>query len=310
VTAAGDLLQLVRPGMLTTVQDLGRRGLGRFGVSPSGAMDPLALRVANRLAGNADGAAALELTGPGAEILFLAEARFALAGGDLGALLDGAPLPAIGAGVARPGQRLHFTARRQGARAVLAVAGGLDVPPVLGSAATDLGGGLGGIGGKPLPRGQRLASRPPAEARPPSAPAALAAMLAAAHADPFLLRFVPDEDPDVPALTAERFRAACLRVSDRSNRTGYRFTGQPLPVAPAPARLSEPLADGTIQLPPDGLPILLMADRNTTGGYPRLGHLAAADRPKAAQLWPGDEVRFLPVSVEEALALASRLPGE
>jgi antagonist of KipI len=295
VTAAAEVLEIVRPGMLTTVQDLGRPGLGRFGVSPSGAMDPLALRVANRLAGNPDGAAALELTGPGAELAFVVDVRFALAGGDLGATLDGTPLAPTGAEEARAGQRLRFSARRWGARALLAVAGGLDVPLVLGSAATDLGSGLGGIGGKALARGQRLARRGPAEvsAPPPGPAAALAAILAAAHADPFQLRYVPDDDP-AAALAAERFAARSLRVSDRSNRTGYRFTGEPLPVAPDPARLSEPLAGGAIQLPPDGLPILLMADRNTTGGYPRLGHLAAADRSRAAQLWPGDEVRFRP----------------
>jgi antagonist of KipI len=299
VSAARDALEVLRPGMLATVQDLGRPGLGRFGVSPSGAMDPLALLVANRLVGNPDGAAALELTGPGAELRFVADLTFALAGGDLGAALDGVPLPALTVGTAAAGQRLTFGARVRGARAVVAVAGGLAVPAVLGSAATDLGAGLGG---KALARGQRLACGGPAPGAAGDL-AAAAAGLAAAYADPFVLRFVLDEDPAVPPTTRADFCARAFILSTRSNRTGYRFEGAPLACAADPERLSEPTAPGAIQLPPDGLPILLMADRNTTGGYPRLGHLATVDRPKAAQLWPGDEVTFHAIGREEAIVL-------
>ncbi len=107
----------------------------------------------------------------------------------------------------------------------------------------------------------------------------------------------------MPAAAAETFTRATFRVSARSGRTGYRFEGDPLPARPDPERLSEPTAPGAIQLPPDGFPILLMADRNTIGGYPILGHLATADRPRAAQLWPGDAVRFQPITLPEALHL-------
>ena len=115
-----------------------------------------------------------------------------------------------------------------------------------------------------------------------------------------MLRFVPEADPAVPVETAAIFASASFEVSDRSNRTGYRLSGPTLVVAPAGDRLSEPLAPGALQLPPDGQPILLMADRQTIGGYPRLGHLIGADRPRAAQLWPGDAIRFLPVTLAEA----------
>jgi biotin-dependent carboxylase-like uncharacterized protein len=291
------MLEIVRPGLLLTVQDLGRPGLGRFGVSPAGAMDPLALRVANRLVGNADGAPALELTGPGAELLFVAETTFALAGGDLGAELVGQPIAAGRAHQAAAGATLRFPKRVRGARAVLAVAGGIEAPLVLGSASADLDAGLGG--GR-LARGQRLAAGPRSAPRP-------APRIAFAYEDPFRLRYLPAADPAIPAETAGQFAEVDYRISDRSNRTGYRLIGPILAVAAAPDRLSAPVAPGTIQLPPDGQPILLMADRQTIGGYPVLGHLIAADRPKAAQLWPGDQVRFVPVSLEEAQQAAALL---
>lgn len=291
----GALIEILRPGLLATVQDLGRPGLGRFGVSPSGAMDPLALRLANRLAGNPEGAPALELTGPGAEVRFLRATTFAIGGADLGATVDG-----VGVSPWRPiavpaGARLALPGRVRGARAVLAVRGGLAVPAVLGSAATDLDAGLGP--GR-LARGSRLADGDLAALPPPASDAVRA--LLGAYDDPFTLRFVPQDDPALDFDARRAFAASPYSVSERSNRTGYRLRGPALPARPDPERLSEPLAAGAIQLPPDGAPILLMADRQTTGGYPRLGHLAAADRPKAAQLWPGDVVRFVPVTVDEA----------
>jgi antagonist of KipI len=290
------MIEVVRPGLLATVQDLGRRGLGRFGVSPAGAMDPLALRVANRLAGNDDGAAALEITGPGAELRFVDEAVWAAAGADLGASLDGRPAAIDRTQHAPAGALLAFSRRVRGARAILAVSGGIEVSPLLGSASADLDAGLGGR----LTRGQRLTVGRASAPRP-------APSVAFAYADPFTLRFVPSDDPAVSAGTVEQLTRAPFRVSDRSNRTGYRLAGDPLPVATAADRLSAPVAPGAIQLPPDGQPILLMADRQTIGGYPLLGHLIAADRPKAAQLWPGDEVHFAVVSLEQAHALARGL---
>jgi 5-oxoprolinase (ATP-hydrolysing) subunit C len=306
-TATATTIEVVRPGVLATVQDLGRPGLGRFGVSPSGAMDPLALRMANRLLGNPAGAPALELTGPGAELRFLHDAPYALAGADLGATLDGAPAPLHQAARAPAGAVLRFARRARGARATLALAGGIEVAPVLGSAATDLDAGLGGGA---LGRGARLAAGaadPPAVSSPwrPSP-----ALLALAYDDPFLLRYLPHADPALGGGAAAVFASASWKVTERSNRTGYRLAGPaPLPLSAGRAadRLSEPLAPGTLQVPPDGQPIMLMADRQTVGGYPILGHLAAADRTRAAQLWPGDMVRFRAVSLDEAHAAARAL---
>jgi biotin-dependent carboxylase-like uncharacterized protein len=306
---AAPVLEVVRPGLATTVQDLGRPGYGRFGVSVSGAMDHLAHRLANHLVGNAGTAAALELTGAGCELLFIGAVRFALAGADLDAALDGQPLSTPAVVDAAPGSRLQLRQRRAGARAALALAGGLDVPLVLGSAATDTGAALGGLDGRPLRAGQRLAVFPARAPVPPlPSPDALAALaaalpLAAAPGDA-VLRIVLEEDPAVTPAARALLAGAPFRLSSRSGRTGYRFEGQPLPATPDRERLSEPTAPGALQLPPDGLPILLMADRNTVGGYPRLGHLASADRSRAAQLWPGDPVVLQPIALDQAAHLA------
>ncbi len=295
-------LRVHRPGLLTTVQDLGRPGMGRFGVSPSGAMDPLALRVANQLVGNDDGAAALEITAVGPEIEFCERTRFALAGGNLSATLDGEPVAGWRSHVADAGQRLAFGARRHGARCYLAVAGGIVAPRVFGSAAADLEAGLGV---PPLRAGDVLEMGPshPAAAREAS-PALLRA-----YADPFELRFVADEASEPSPELLATFTAGTYRVSERSNRMGYRLEG-PVLGGTGGERLSEPSPPGTIQAPPGGEPILLMADRPTVGGYRRLGCVIAADLPKAGQLWIGHRVRFCEVSMEAArgaLAEVARL---
>ena len=185
-------LRVHRPGLLTTVQDLGRLGMGRFGVSPSGAMDPLALRVANRLAGNPDGAAALEITAVGPEIEFGERTHFALAGGNLSPTLDGDGIAPWRSYVANAGQRLAFGTRRQGARCYLATAGGIVAPRVFGSAATDIEAGLGV---PPLRAGETIEIGP---SRLGAVREAIPALLRA-YADPFGLRIVTDEAAELSA---------------------------------------------------------------------------------------------------------------
>jgi biotin-dependent carboxylase-like uncharacterized protein len=295
-------LHVHRPGLLTTVQDLGRPGMGRFGVSPSGAMDPLALRVANRLVDNPDGAAALEITAVGPELGFDGRVRFALGGANLSPSLDGEPIAVWRSYLARSGQRLTFGPRRQGARCILAVAGGIAAPRVFGSAAADLEAGLGA---PPLRAGDVLevgkaGEGPAREARP---------ALLAAYADPFTLRFLADQwGEQVPERLAV-FTGGAYRVSRRSNRMGFRLEGA-APPGDDGERLSEPIPPGTIQVPAGGEPILLMADRPTVGGYPRLGCVIAADLPKAGQLWIGHQVRFRAVARDEARAALARLGAQ
>ena len=289
------VLRVRRPGLLTTVQDLGRPGFGRFGVSVSGAMDPLALVVANRLVGNPDGAAALECTAAGPELELLADGRLALAGADLSPTLDGEPVETWRALFAAAGSVLAFGPRRRGARCYVAAAGGLAVAPVFGSAATDLGAGIGGIAGRALRAGDELS----VGAAPAGPERHLHPALLRAWADPFTLRFVPEDGGpcDLAAFTGPTW---C--VSPRSDRTGYRLDGPALPVPAGATMVSEPIAPGTIQLPSDGHPIVLLADRQTIGGYPRLGAVIAADLHKAGQLWLGHEVRFVAVTAAAARA--------
>ncbi|WP_224241183.1 5-oxoprolinase subunit C family protein [Hyalangium gracile] len=291
-------LRVQKPGMFTTIQDLGRPGQGRWGVSPSGAMDPLALTLANLLVGNPAGAAALEVTALGPELLFEREATFALTGAELRATLDGAPVATRQAHRARAGQVLRFGARAHGARAYLAVAGGLgaSAQSFLGSAATDVEAHLGGLGGRPLRAGDVLALAP----QPPFQPRSVHAGWERWYQPPDVVRFIPEPGARLPAEALERFEAARFRISPRSNRMGYRLEGPALPTETGGLQLSEPVAPGTIQLPPDGQPIVLMADRQTTGGYPRLGHVLRADVPKLAQRWLGDPVGFRAVTLEEA----------
>jgi biotin-dependent carboxylase-like uncharacterized protein len=287
-----------RPGLLTTVQDLGRPGLGRFGVSPSGAMDPLALRVANRLVGNPDGAPALEITAIGPELGFECDTTFALAGAHLSPTLGGQPIEVWRSYRAAAGDVLAFGPRRQGARCYLAVAGGFTVTPVLGSTATDLESGLGGIDGKPLHAGQRLIVGA-AHAQPERY---VRVALLRSWSDPFALRFLPNPEAPLGTEILERLCAATFHLSPRSNRMGYRLDGPALAAPTGGDMISEPIPPGTVQLPAGGQPILLMADRQTVGGYPRLGSVIAADLPKAGQLWLGHAVRFVLVSAEEAHA--------
>jgi allophanate hydrolase subunit 2 len=201
-----------------------------------------------------------------------------------------------------PGARLRFPTRRRGARVVVAIDGGFVSSRPLGSAATDLEAGLGGWPGR-LPAGARLHAGPSTQRAPRLPPDALVA-LASVYDGDGPLRFVPS--PDCPRATLDALAGVRLRVSPRSNRSGFRLRpAARVPSWTAASARSTPLAPHAIQLPPDGEPILLMADQQTIGGYPLLGHLAAADAPRAAQLWPGDELTLTPVSLEAARAAVS-----
>lgn len=309
-------IRVLAPGLLTTVQDLGRMGYQHLGVPVSGAMDPFALRVANLLVGNDTGNAALEITLAGPTLRFDTEdALLALAGADLGALLDDRwPVPPWRPVRARCGTTLSFRGGESGCRAYLAVAGGLAVPPVLGSRSTFVRAALGGVEGRalragdvlplgaPPPLSQRIAARirhgdAPAAVtrwgaahsfRPAYSAAPTVRLLAGSHTN--LLT------PDARALLHE----AEFTVSPRSDRMGYRLAGPRLELAAPVEVLSEAVAFGTVQLPPDGQPIVLMADRQPTGGYPRIGEVASVDLPLLAQLRPGDALRFQPVTLAEA----------
>ncbi len=292
------LLEVETGGLLTTVQDLGRAGRQRSGLTPGGVMDPFAACAANLLLGNLRGAATLEITLLGPALRFLAPAQIALCGGDLSAHLDEKQMPLWKTVRVQPGQTLSFGRRRTGARAYLAVAAGLGVPELLGSRSTFLRGKLGGLEGRPLrpgdilPGGAASSRRAVRGLRPQDIPA---------YGLPAVLRVLPGPHRShfSGAGQAALFAASYL-LSPQSDRQGYRLDGPAVERSGTGDILSEPMPLGGIQIPPDGQPILLMADRQTTGGYPLIGVVISADIPRAAQLAPGDAVRFVPVTLAAA----------
>ena len=291
-------LTLRRAGLLTTVQDLGRFGYGRFGVPQAGALDPLALRLANRLVLNPDNTPALEITILGPEVAFGQPTCFSIGGANLSPTLDGKPVQVWESAMAGAGQTLRFGARRQGARCYLAVRGGIQASRIMGSAATDLDSGIGGIDGKPLRSGQVLEIGE----QTPVSPRRLRFPFLRQYSNPFDLRFVPEVGGAFGEPVRMRFEGARYRVSAHSDRMGYRLEGPALPLSIAGDMISEAIPPGTIQIPPDGLPILLMSEGQSVagGGYPRMGYVIRADLPKAAQLLAGHSIRFRKVGLEEA----------
>ena len=292
------LLEIESGGLLTTVHDLGRPGRQRSGLTPGGAMDLFAASVANLLLGNPRGAATLEITLIGPILRFLADTQIALCGGDLSAHLDDTPLPLWKTVRVREGQKLSFGRRRSGARVYLAVSGGFMVPEVLGSRSTFLRGKLGGLEGRPLRPGDTL---PGVAAFVANTGRGLRPQDIPAYEQPAILRVLPSPHRlRFTDIGYAAFFANTYLLSPQSDRQGYRLSGLPVERNEIGDILSEPMPPGGVQVPPDGQPILLMADRQTTGGYPLVGVVASADIPRAAHLAPGDAVRFAPVSLTEA----------
>lgn len=288
------------PGLLTTVQDAGRPGWRRFGVCAAGPLDAPAHAAANRAAGNAPAAAALECTVAGPTLEFVAPVRFAIAGADLGAVLERAdlgawPVPLGSPVLARPGNVLRFAGRRSGCRAYIALQGGIGAALVMGSRATDLQSGFGGFAGRPLRAGDEIALGHEAAA------ASAQVYAPAPHATKVRVRVVLGPQADhFDARSIEQLLSESFRVGATSDRVGCRLEGEPLRHAGPSEILSDGMVPGSIQVPPDGRPIVMLGDGPTTGGYPKIATVVSADLPLVAQLVPGEgELRFEAVSVEE-----------
>ncbi len=322
-------ITVIKPGALSQLQDLGRYGYQRFGVVVGGAMDDWSHRLANALVGNDENEATLEITLTGPTLRFEAAARVAVCGADLSPRVDG-----LGGTHALPhgrpvdiaaGSQLRFGARLAGARTYLAVAGGFDVPLVMGSRSTYLRGGFGGLEGRALRKGDVLrrrestatASTAPGTAKGPleNAASARAALTLSVPPSPLIVpppavapigwvRIVAGRHWDV--FTAESRRQlleATFRIGAQSDRMGYRLAGPTLARARPVELISESVTVGTVQVPPDGQPIILMADRQTTGGYPKIADVAGVDLAALAQMTAPEALRFKLITLAEAQRL-------
>jgi antagonist of KipI len=305
---------VTRAGFLTSVQDLGRTGFREFGVSTSGALDPLALRVANLLVSNDERAAGLEITLGGLQLRFNDERIIAWCGGEFEVEIGSQSLPAGHVAHLQAGDELKFRPPQIGCRAWLAISGGVDVPIVLGSRSTDLRANFGGFDGRALRDGNLvpLGPRPgsPIPATRISSWTAPHDWVSPARPNP-ILRFVRGTDwtrfnpPSrgygvAGASTLQRLTSEPFTVSPDSDRMGVRLSGPELPRADNVDLISEAVAPGTVQVPPSGQPILLLGDCQTIGGYPKIAQVITVDLGIAAQLRAGDRVRFLEVSLGDA----------
>ena len=303
---SGAALKIIQPGMLSTIQDRGRYGYQRFGMPTAGAMDMFALRAANALLGNDDNAACIEATVLGPRIEILADIRIAIAGADLSPRLNGVPMPMWTAVRARKGDILDFGGPADGVRAYIAVSGGINVPQVMGSRATYMKAAIGGIDGKPLRAGDILnadctsAADTDAEDRPAGImPQDAIPQYGSEHVARVVLG---PQDASFTAKGIDTLLSAPYTVSINSDRMGYRLEGEAIEHVDGADVISDGTPLGTIQVPGDGQPIILLADRGTTGGYTKIATIISPDLSKIAQAMPGHTISFKAVTVEEAQA--------
>jgi biotin-dependent carboxylase-like uncharacterized protein len=297
------VIRVGAPGTCSSLQDLGRLGCQALGIGTAGAMDAWAARVANALLDNEPGVPVLEMTLSGAELEVCEPNWFALTGADMQATCDGAPLPSCRPVWVERGSVLRFGAARHGCRAYLAVRSGFCAERVLGSAATDVRARIGGLQGRLLRRGDELACRAAAPAAPKLRRAPWFTIFARPpDVQPTLLLLPGPAWPLLSHEDRERLLGAPCVVGRDCDRMGLRLD-PPLASAAALAPiLSQGVVFGAVQLPPDGRPIVLGADRQTTGGYPLLGVVAGVDHAALAQLRPGDALRFRVGDIDAAQA--------
>ncbi|HTH62443.1 MAG TPA: biotin-dependent carboxyltransferase family protein [Paraburkholderia sp.] len=318
------MIEVVRAGRMTSVQDLGRSGFRHLGVASGGALDALALEVGNRLVGNRPDAAALEMTFGPVVLRFPRATRIAITGTDFGSTLAGKPVWSWWSLPVAAGEELVMQGPKRGMRAYLCVAGGIDVLPVLGSRSTDLGAGFGGLAGRALKDGDRLAVGAPARDRASFAPDAPEFGVKAPVWCNFALIDEPPHrrgrhpgglpwavpvrvlrGPEYDSFTSDAQHALWTDewvVTPNSNRMGYRLSGTALERSTGEDLLSHAVLPGTIQVPPNGQPIVLMGDAQTTGGYPRIGAVIRADLWKLAQVRLNGGIRFVETTAAGARA--------
>jgi antagonist of KipI len=297
-----EIIEVMDGGLHTTVQDLGRYGYQRYGVPVSGAMDVFSLRAANLLLGNSEDAAGLEITLVGPKLKFLSDTAIALCGADLRPRVDGQLVQTWKVLKIKAGSLLSFDGPMAGMRCYMAVPGGIDVPEVMGSRSTYTRSSIGGFKGRTLRPGDRLANID--GANPPSRSSKLPQALIPAFGHQHLLRVVmgPQDEAFTPQGVAS-FLGSTYAISQQSDRVGIRLDGPAIQHVKGGDIISDGAPFGAVQVPGSGRPVVLMADRGTTGGYTKIATVIAVDIGKLAQALPGDKVTFKPVTVDEAQAL-------
>ncbi|GKV54948.1 KipI antagonist [Sporosarcina sp. NCCP-2222] len=314
------MITVRKAGLSDTIQDLGRFGYQKYGVVTSGAMDAFAHRVANLLVGNEETEGTLEMTLVGPCLYFEEHAVIALCGGDMSASIDGKPIPMWKPVFIQKGTELKMGPAIAGCRVYLAVAGGFEVPNVMGSYATYLKAGIGGCEGRVLKKGDRL----PIKARKGQAEQIFSRLVCdkyciqstdwtitsnvrPALADQYEIRVIKGRQYSLFSEESRRlFETEGFAVSSQSDRMGYRLAGPSLHLEEEQELISEAVSFGSIQVPADGNPIILMADRQTTGGYPKIGQVASVDLSLVAQARPGNYLTFREISLDKAQELYLR----
>ncbi|MBT2216068.1 biotin-dependent carboxyltransferase family protein [Virgibacillus dakarensis] len=298
--AGQKILHVHKPGILTTFQDMGRTGYQRFGVPVSGAMDTFALQIANILVGNKRDDACLEVTLIGPELEAYQPVTLVITGADIQPAVNGKRIRIWRSFHMEKGDRLTFGKPQSGVRAYIAVAGGFDVPAVFGSKSTDLNSGFGKI----IEKGEIIYGHYTecckriglsSQSVPTYEKSIEVAVIEGPHTEQFSKQ------------DRQQFFQSSFTVGANSNRMGYRLQADNDAITTASEIWSDAIPFGGIQIPPNGQPIILLADRQTTGGYPRIGTVISSDLPKIAQLPPQGKIRFYPISVEEAQQRAIRM---
>lgn len=314
------MIKIIKPGLLSTIQDNGRFGFQQYGVSPSGAMDVYSHRMANILTGNNENAPTIEMTLLGAVILFQEDSLIAICGGIFSPSINGSnAIPIWRPVLVKKGTVLHFRAAKKGCRAYLAVAGGFSVPKLMNSASTYLRAEIGGFHGRALQSGDEISFNPRStlsghiaeylNARLNHRPFAAAEWFVSPKLIPsfennLVIRVMEGRHYHLFSKESkEKLFNSLFQVTTQSDRMGYRLHGHPLQLQDYKEQLSEAVTFGTIQVPADGNPIVLLADRQTTGGYAKIAQIASVDFPLIAQAKPGDRIHFKKISLEEAQKL-------
>ena len=290
------IFKVLKPGLQTTVQDLGRYGFREFGLSPSGAMDPYSLQIGNLLVGNNLGEAGLEAPLIGPVLMALHDISIAICGGNQTPQINGQEVPLWKSIVIKKGEILSFGEQKEGARTYICIAGGIDVPLVLNSKSTYLTGKFGGIEGRALIEGDTLLGNPFTRRN-----RFLHTQLIPKYSNQLTVRIIVG--PHTGKFTTaglETFLNEEYSISSRSNRMGYQLSGPKIEHSSTADIISDAIPLGGIQVPSSGQPIILMAEHQTTGGYSRIGTVISADIPRLAQAQQGTKVRFKEISLQSA----------